>query len=830
MNSIMVSRKRLMDVLDGLSTARIIYICAPAGCGKTVAVRQWLDMCGGRSAVMTLDEYDNDIAHFCLWFCAALRECQPENTALHEIVAHPSFGTAPALFAAQALSSLADGESTRLAVDDLHFVHDESVLKLLLSFLKRLPASFQIVLISRNELPPGFPELLMKGELARVTAEQLQFDAEEIAQLYKKNGASISEAQTEEVYRFTGGWAIGVSAVVLSGGIPEGDSLKYLEDYIKTHVWLRWDERTREFLLKTSAVHELTPALGTALTGEEDSGELLEELIRQNAFISCDRNGAYRYHRLFGACLTNMLSERGGEYLRSLQSKAGYWYLDEGDFYNAVDYFIKSENYDGIAASFDFLEEFDRNSFSMNRILPALRSQTMRSAAEQYPFLYLMMASAALAEGRASDMAYCMDNYYARFPEIVQRTPELAYNIFYLRILDVRAPLSALLQEIAALPAALDTVGGRSTITQNMPLLHRSSRDFSEWALMDVEATMAEVTPVLRGLFGEEADVLVECMTAGLLYEQGHSERAYSHALSAGVEIKEHFAAETKFCAMAIHVYIADAMNKHGQADDVIGRIAGMIERDGAFFLDYNFKAMVARRAFANGNMQAADDWLSENVTQLYSDLDFHRLYGHITTCRAFITKGDYDSAIILLTKVLELATALNRPLDIIETRILLSISCWKKKRSLQSEAIQHLEQAVLLAHSYGYTQMFAGMGAELSGMLLRLQHRAEQRSGDNPPPASFIKLLYMKAAEREGGGLTSEQPEKAESFTDKQKAVMALLCEGKSYREMSEALGVGRPTLRSHLSLIYKKLDVTNESDAIKKIKALGILENNEY
>lgn len=448
MNGNMIPRHKLMEILDNLSNERMVYVCAPAGYGKTVAVRQWLEHGGGRNTVMSLDEYDNDITHFCVWFCAALRECQPENTVLIEIIAHPSFDSAPQQFAARALAALTTDESVRLVVDDLHFVHDEEVLNLLLSFLKRLPECFQIVLISRNELPIGFSELLVKGQIASVTSEQLLFSREEIVLLYDKAGKSITSKQVEEIYRFTGGWVIGIGAVLLSGGDPEGNNLKYLEEFIKTHVWMHWDEKTREFMLKTSVVRELTPALCAALTGVPESGMLLDTLVQQNAFIMREHSGVYRYHRLFHTCLTHMLEKRGEEYIRALQSRAGYWYLNERDFYNAVDRFIKSEDKSGLIECFNFLDLSGRGFYIPEKLLPIINADITLTLADVYPHIYTTLAWAAYNQGRADDFARWADRYYSHIPEILRIDPRLAFYIVLTRLLDFRITLFDLIQSL----------------------------------------------------------------------------------------------------------------------------------------------------------------------------------------------------------------------------------------------------------------------------------------------------------------------------------------------------------------------------------------------
>jgi len=54
----------------------------------------------------------------------------------------------------------------------------------------------------------------------------------------------------------------------------------------------------------------------------------------------------------------------------------------------------------------------------------------------------------------------------------------------------------------------------------------------------------------------------------------------------------------------------------------------------------------------------------------------------------------------------------------------------------------------------------------------------------------------------------------------------MYLLCQGKSYKEMAENLGIKPTALRSHLKLIYDKLQVANGIDAVAKIESLRLLQ----
>jgi ATP/maltotriose-dependent transcriptional regulator MalT len=195
---------------------------------------------------------------------------------------------------------------------------------------------------------------------------------------------------------------------------------------------------------------------------------------------------------------------------------------------------------------------------------------------------------------------------------------------------------------------------------------------------------------------------------------------------------------------------------------------------------------------------------------------------------------GNYSSAIILLIKILELAKVYNRTLDIIEAQLLLSIALWKKKRSFQDDALRYLEDAVSTASPYRYTQIFINEAANIGGMMQRLLKRTEQKAAAGKPPVpqsafpvTFVRMLVLKMPKgKSGEGEGGQGPHVKLKYTDKQKAVMKLLCEGKSFKDISKSLGISLPTIKSHINLIYQKLDVVKKEDAVARILELRLLD----
>jgi DNA-binding NarL/FixJ family response regulator len=60
--------------------------------------------------------------------------------------------------------------------------------------------------------------------------------------------------------------------------------------------------------------------------------------------------------------------------------------------------------------------------------------------------------------------------------------------------------------------------------------------------------------------------------------------------------------------------------------------------------------------------------------------------------------------------------------------------------------------------------------------------------------------------------------------LSDRERDVLYLLCEGRSYKDMAKKLFVSPNTIRFHLKNIYKKLDVNSRHEAVIKASRVGI------
>ena len=98
-------------------------------------------------------------------------------------------------------------------------------------------------------------------------------------------------------------------------------------DLLADEVLAQQPPDLRDFLLQTSILTLLTPALCTAVTGSPHAPRLLEEAYRRNLFLttveeSNSVDSSYRYHDLFAAFLQRRLAQSSPDVLPELHRRA----------------------------------------------------------------------------------------------------------------------------------------------------------------------------------------------------------------------------------------------------------------------------------------------------------------------------------------------------------------------------------------------------------------------------------------------------------------------------------------------------------------------------
>ncbi|MDR0306444.1 MAG: LuxR C-terminal-related transcriptional regulator [Chitinispirillales bacterium] len=824
-------RIELMKLLNTLAEKRVIYIHAPAGYGKTFSVKLWLRQKGALNAWIALgDKQINRQGGFYKIGTLALLMLQPENSALKEIYEHPSFNSAPYEFAARAVKNLKAGKRERFIVlDDLHLIREEENLKTLPTFINLLPKGFTVFVLSRSAPPDSFSELVIKDRAAIVDNEALKFTHDEIKEYFKECGRPLSQTEALGIYSRTGGWAIGINALLMANttAIHKKITERHFNVFLRDKVWALWDKPLQDFMMKTSVVPELTPKCAAALTGAQNSKKILEELLWENAFVNIDASGVYRFHDLFRDFLLGMLSDTGESVVNKQFKKCADWFYEQKDYYRAVEYYVKCKDHSGISKGLLSLYYYNSFNTSLENMLSIIRLSVDDTIVEKYPFLLELQAWAVFVEGRAGEFEKYVDQYYKMYPQIVLQNPVSEAMFILIRRADYRHNYfqdtktyhKAPFKRFGKIPASM--------ISLNMPFYHRTSRDDSEYAFENDKGNEL-LDKSIGVLMDAEFVIIKNCILAGIQYEKGYLTEAYKFALAANSNIRDEFSPELKFCAKMILASVYAGLKQLPDAEKILDSVTEMIERDKAYYLTVNFEAYNYRLRLQDGDEEAAAEWLEKAPNALAEQIKLYRLYCCLTTARAQICIGEYNSAMLFLQKILALVEAYRWPIDIIETHILLAVTCWKKGRGHQKDAIEFLEKAVAVAQGYGYTQVFVNESADIANMMQKIQFRRLQKNYEGPLSRAFVKHLHLAVLveAKRFKGLTGGKVSKNLKFTAQQLNVMRHLASGHSYNEIAQIMGITYNGIRAHMKFICKKLDAPSSFEAVVKIKELRIFD----
>jgi LuxR family maltose regulon positive regulatory protein len=380
----LVLRQRLIERLNeglwspdpapgGRFGRKLTLISAPAGFGKTTLLGEWVHAAETqhaplRIAWVSLDQDDNDPAHFWSYVIAALQTVQTGagQAILDELGSSGWAAGAPPIevLLTDLINEIVElAEPLVLVLDDLHLVTEQQVHRGIVFLLHHLPPHMHLVLCSRADPPWALARLRARGEVTELRMTDLRFTLQEAAAFLNEGmHLGLSSPDVAVLGTRTEGWIAGLQMAALAmqslqtprelGGTRGGPAgrpadlsafvaalsgtERFILDYLVEEVLSQQPAAVQEFLLKTSILERLVAPLCDAVLGEgwepsraEDerivdsssagrrlyppfpsaSQAILERLEQANLFIVPldTRREWYRYHHLFADLLQQRL-------------------------------------------------------------------------------------------------------------------------------------------------------------------------------------------------------------------------------------------------------------------------------------------------------------------------------------------------------------------------------------------------------------------------------------------------------------------------------------------------------------------------------------------
>lgn len=354
-----VPRPALMArTLERAADARLVLVQAPAGFGKTTLLVQLTAVLaatpGAEVVWVSLDAEDNDANRLFAALFGALAVLDlpwaaPPATVLAQLQdASPAARTALGLL----IDALGGRPEVRIALvlDDLHHVTDAAALQLLDTLIARAPPELCLYIGSRVTPPLSLARWRAGGELVELGFEDLQFDLDAAQALCRQRGLqALSDEALQAALARTHGWVAGLHLMLGSArdgaGLPSQigpAAQRHLFDYFAQEVLADLPPQLRQFVLHSSVLPELSPALCQAVTGRGDARAVLDALFGRQLFLSAldEAVPVLRFHDLFRDFLRGELERREPGLAAQLHARAAEAETQAGHVERAVPHWL----------------------------------------------------------------------------------------------------------------------------------------------------------------------------------------------------------------------------------------------------------------------------------------------------------------------------------------------------------------------------------------------------------------------------------------------------------------------------------------------------------
>jgi LuxR family transcriptional regulator, maltose regulon positive regulatory protein len=873
-----ITRARLSSLMDGGVDQALILVSAPAGYGKTTLVSNWLKEKNIPSAWLSLDDGDNDPVRFLQYLMIALESIvsgiEDNLSGMLQRIQPAEYENVINLL----LNELASASAPFLLVlDDLHVLHSEGVLKMLLYLIEHKPPQMHLVILTRTDPPLPLARLRVRGQLLDIRADQLRFTEPEIAAFLNETmGLGLSVGDLSALEKRTEGWIASLQLAALSiQGSHDAHSFvsaftgshHYVMDYLVEEVLKVQPKNVGDFLLQTSILGRLSGPLCEAVVEPDlhdpiNGQAMLESLEGMNLFtipLDDDRQW-YRYHHLFEDVLRKRLEHQSADLLPELHRRASAWYENNGFLSESIQQAIAADDQDRAAK---LIEDNGCMLLISGEVATLLNwTRAIDFQAENRPWLAIQKAWALAITG---DLAQIEPTLQGTEKLLAPLEPTVEVRTLQGTIAAARAHCANSQgdTQTAAKFArqALDLLPDCSSISQSIRSVTTSILGDASWINGDLEEARRAYTDAIR--IGREAGnhnmvIIAESSLGDIFIEQGHLHKAadtYNHALQMAVR------PDGQRSPLAGNLYLglgrlAYERNELVEAGQYINQCIDLCRQWGDKDIQAIACAMLGRLEQALGRSKEAGEAIREaerlasehrlspgRYLQLLSELmrfwlvqgdpdkplqriekwslsetgeiPYKQELKYTLLLRTLLAKQDLQTALSLSERLENQAESTGRLGAVIETLVLQALTYQGMKDT--DHALMALGKALSLAQPERYVRIFLDEGEAMTRLLCQAESRQV---------GSGYAAVLLTGIDKSSGMTHPSMQLLIDPLTSRELEVLNLIKAGSSNQDIARQLVISITTVKRHISNLYAKLGVESRTQAVAIARELNLFE----
>jgi DNA-binding CsgD family transcriptional regulator len=387
-----VARPRLLERLTQVAAYPVALLVAPAGYGKSVTLRQYVESLAGPNARFTLRPEHVGLLAFLRGFSEAVREWAPHAiTALAGAYERSSTSPKRAVELARWVSAHLEGVSGTVLIDDFHVAEgDPEVASFLTALIEQTKPRIRWIIALRSTIGLPVGTWQAYGDAGALLNEHdLRFTFDEAQDAADGLRLSIGASELKNLLSLTEGWPaamiFALRTSLRSSELRNVSAMtrEMIYRLLAEQVYAALDEDERSLLevavaLPVIAVNVLERA------GFDKALIIVERLRERTAFIYEDAPGVYQCHDLFREFLCHQTALAGKRSQQSVHERAARALEASGDVEHAMASFVTAGSAADIVRllelhGFDLLERARGDLVA--RAIEALDERTRRDNA-----------------------------------------------------------------------------------------------------------------------------------------------------------------------------------------------------------------------------------------------------------------------------------------------------------------------------------------------------------------------------------------------------------------------------------------------------------------
>lgn len=876
---LLVPRETLIERLDAACQGPLTLVCAPAGYGKSVLLEQYrasLLAADLQVAWLACDETDTDPLRVLDYLSAAIEDCYPQfDYSLHIPVGVDAAAVEQAIDEfARALGKLP--ADLYLLIDDMHRIAVPGVNVLSQRLVSQLPAHVHLIGSARSDaLIEGLaPEL--QAQTFVLDSADLRFTAAQTAQyLQDIKQLHLSREELAVLHGRSEGWVTALQLLALALGTVADRTLymqhltgseRNIADYLQADVLADLPDVVIGFLQQTAVLDEFNAELCDALSGRDDSAQMLAFLQRNQLFVRPleEADGWLRYHGLFADFNRTGIASSGE--LATLQRSAAQWCLDKGHFAKAIKYLLRAGDF---ARGAELLELHGGSLVSSNEVYSVLKvlKQLPSEVILEHAVFQIFYAWQLALEQRYAEAEALIEDVSLRLPhgqsgalhyglaELMVAAQVLKALILlyqdklesclkvarhWLRLVSENQPVfsaSLLCIQAAAYTLLGEVDEGVKSIARARQYLSQSANTYLLVVTSLIEALVCkEAGDLLHGsqvaddtrarvekVYGMDSRVVepLTLVNADLLYERNEHAQIIEKLPDAitwrDVATPIELISRGKLVMARSYFYAGDTDKGLAVLDDWLdGLHAPGYERVFALGMSCRVQFLLWLRRPNEAERTALQ--LQRHMAGIpdgrFSEAQTARV---LTEARLALAERRADKAQAVLETCLGKHLAEHQRERRLHISLLLAVAHWRKGHT--EKAFELFGVSLEKAWECGYRRMLLD-DANWLYPLMDAWLAAE--------PGRKERWLAVAEQWREQCKVLNLDPDSAEDNQDvsrREREILRFVAAGLSNRDIAQAVHLSEATIKWHLHNLFTKLSVRSRTQAVLKGKSLGLL-----